>query len=219
LISLLDDHFLRCESLEGPPYNYAGGRGGESLALAQQRGVDWSGMMDVSREDLRLLDSGGIVRIANEVIGRQPYRSDGWYLWGTVLVNGDVGPNWDDSHAAVVSDADNQLVFTPVDWMTCLATSTTLNQIGKRTLKWASYLPQLGVDFDPHCFPSWFAPAELLIIHVADRCPRQVRLARGAPGHVFHGNAVRRLDSWSTSLLRYTHVLRVTTKADRHSRR
>ena len=58
-MSLLDDFFIRCESLKGPPYNYGGGRNGESLALAQRQGADCSGMIDVSLRDIGLPDLGG----------------------------------------------------------------------------------------------------------------------------------------------------------------
>jgi hypothetical protein len=166
-VSLLDDFIVRCESLKGPPYNYAGGRSGESLALAQQRGVDCSGMIDVSLRDLGLPDPGGTVRIANNLIGRQPYRSDAWYLRGTVLVNDDVGPDWDDSHAAVISDADNQLVYHSrrPDGVVSHEHHAETNELANYT--WAGYLPQLGVDLDPHFFPGWFAPPELLAIYMA----------------------------------------------------
>jgi hypothetical protein len=164
---LLDAFFARCESLQGPPYNYAGGRSGESLALAQQRGVDCSGMIDVSLRDMGLREFGGTARLASSLMGRQPYRSDGWYLRGTVLVNDDVGADWDNSHAAVVSDAENQLVVHSrrPDGVVSHEHHAETNKLAN--YKWAGYLLPLGVDLDPHYFPGWFAPPELLAIYMS----------------------------------------------------
>jgi hypothetical protein len=180
-MSLLNDFFVRCEALKGPPYNYTGGRNGENLTLAQQRGVDCSGMIDVALRDMRLLDPGGTVGIANSLVGRQPYRSDGWYLRGTVLVNDDVGPDWDNSHAAIICDAENQLVVHSKrpDGVVSHEHHAETNE--QANYKWVGYLPQLGVEFDPHYFPGWFAPPALLAIFMATIAREEFGLPENLP--------------------------------------
>ena len=164
---MLDDFFVRCESLKGPPYNYGGGHNGESLSVAQRRGVDCSGMIDASLRDMGLPDLGGSVRISNSLLGRQPYRSDGWYLRGTVLVNDDVQPGWDASHVAVVHDAENQRVIHSRGLEGVVDHEHHAESNERANYKWVGYLPQLGVDADPRYFPGWFAHPALVAVYMA----------------------------------------------------
>jgi len=166
-LSLLDDFFVRCESLKGPSYNYGGGRNGESLALAQQQGVDCSGMIDVSLRDMGLPDLGGTVRISNSLLGRQPYRSDGWYPRGTVLVNDDAQPGRDESHVAVVHEAENQLVIHSRRLEGVVDHQHHAESNEQANYEWVGYLPQLGVDVDPLSFPGWFAHPALVAVYMA----------------------------------------------------
>jgi hypothetical protein len=178
---LLDDFFARCESLKGPPYNIGGGRNGESLALAQQRGVDCSGMIDVSLRDMGLPYSGNTLTISNRLLGRQPYRSDGWYPRGTVLVNDDFHPGRDRSHVAVVHDAEKQLIINSrrpdgvVDHEHHAESDEHANYI------WVGYLPQLGVDLDPRYFPGWFAHPALVAVYMASVARNEFSLPEVLP--------------------------------------
>ena len=165
----LDEFLELFRGLAGPPYRYTGGRRGETYEYCRRHGADCSGAIDVCFRKMGLPDPGGTMGISKALVARQPYRPDGWYPRGTIIINDNAaGWDWgDNSHVGVICDAEAQTIINSrlPDGVAAHEHHAETHQWAR--YKWTGYLPWLGADVDPRYFPGWFVHPALLAIFFA----------------------------------------------------